>query len=178
MPAMLACGALSPIVRPAAKRHEGRPYAFSIPRGSRLALSCRCRVGLAPGWGAWAHSHHSDHGKYARRSGARSGVRARRQSPRADARLHVYRSPNTPAGGACVHTTVGGFGDECVGNGTADSAEVRVSDRRCYRVHRDCRGKHRSDIHAVVVVGTGNEMVNSRLALVVAVVLSVLCIPF
>jgi len=37
-------------VRPATKSCERRQYVFSVLCGDRLALSCRCRVGLAPGW--------------------------------------------------------------------------------------------------------------------------------
>ena len=77
----------------------------------------------------------------------------RGKSPRANARLHVYGNPNTSTCGTCVDNAVNRFRDDCVGSGAPDSSGFRLSDRRCYRAHRDCRGKHRSDIHAL----TGRE---------------------
>ena len=134
---------------------RGDRYAFS-PRIGRLALSCRRRVGLAPGWGARARSAHSDRRKCPRRSGAHSGFGTRRKSPRADARLHVYGNPNTATCWLGVDTAVSRFRDECVGNGTADSSGFRISDRRRYRAPRDRRGTHPGDIHSLGLVALRN----------------------
>ena len=138
------------------ERCKRRQYAFSILRGGHLALSCRRRMGLAPGRGARARAAHSGRRKCPRRSGAHSGFGTRRKSPRADARLHAYGNANTAICRLGVDAAVGRFRDECVGNGPANSSGFRICDRRCYRAHRDRRGKHPSDIHSLGLVALRN----------------------
>jgi hypothetical protein len=143
-------------VRPAPKRCERGQYAYSILCGDRLALSCRCRVGVAPGWRSRAYVAHSDRRNCVRRSGAGSGVGTRRKSPRSDARLHVYGNPNTSTCGIYVDTAVSRFRNERVGGGAARSSRFPISDRCCDWAFRNLRGKHRSDIRALVVVALRN----------------------
>ena len=113
-------------------------------------------MGLAPQWRARACSPHSDCRKCVRRFGVHIGFGTRRKSPRGDARLYAYGHPNTPIRGTRVDSAVSRFRNECVGNGTTDSSGFRLSDYRYRRAHRDCRGKHRSDIHTLVVVAVRN----------------------